>query len=161
MDNIVNGSPPKTWPYDKTAVDYQNWLKGFPTDNELNTNVILYVDEKEPESNGKWKNVHGDNPSYKRTCFCQRQSVPGNPIPPPYPEIPMNEFCEQNWSYMPSTKTCVFYQISPKSWQASEDFCKGKGGNLVSANSPETLDDIQKIANLIPDPSSIGKDYGL
>lgn len=43
-------------------MDYQNWLKGFPNSNELNTNVILYVDKDDPENNGKWKNVRGDNP---------------------------------------------------------------------------------------------------
>ena len=75
MNNIKDGKVPVVWPIDKTPVNYQRWdsKAGYPSSaHERDT---LIVNSKE----GLWRNAKKDNPDYKRTCYCQKPSVPGEP----------------------------------------------------------------------------------
>ena len=75
MNNILDGKVPTVWPLDKTPVNYQRWdsKEGYPS--PAHDRDTLIVNAKD----GKWRNAKGDNPAYKRTCYCQKPSVPGEP----------------------------------------------------------------------------------
>ena len=114
---------PTKW-LDGTNLDFTAFLDGYPISNAEKTNLIMNDNANEF---GMWKNAKGDNPDYKRNCFCQRVAIAGNPEPPPYPELPINEFCEQNWLFMPSSGNCIYHDISVRAWKSAQQNCNALG----------------------------------
>ena len=76
--------------------------------------------------------------------------VPDNPNP----TFPPNELCEYGWHYDKDSEKCVYFTSDEKSWQAGQEFCRGKGGTLASINSPFEQDMFWNLGML--DPSAIG-----
>jgi len=152
MDNIIEGRLPTTWPYDHTLVDFSSFVPNWPSTDPLKTSLIM--NDKDTEF-GMWKNARPDNNDFPRNCFCQRPSIPGNPEPPGYPEIPANELCERNWIYLPSSKNCIYHDIAWRAWKAAEDNCVALGGHLVSVNSPDIVSDLLILGADFYDPTSI------
>jgi len=154
MNNIQDGRLPSAWQFDNTPVDYSAFKSGFPIDTDP-LRTALIISHKEDEF-GMWKNVQPANPSYPRNCFCQKPSIPGNPEPPGYPEIPISELCDANWIYMISTGRCVYHDIHVRAWQSAEQNCASNGGHLLSINSPDITAEILDIGNIFHDPTSYG-----
>ena len=152
IDNIKKGILPQTWPYDNTKIDYTAFMKDFPQTNSVKTALFIL----DSNSNfGLWKNV---DPTHSNNCFCQKPSISGNPEPPPYPEIPVNELCDTDWIYISSRTNCIYHDISFRAWNAAEQNCEAKGGSLVSVNSPDTVIELLRaLGTYFYDPTSIGE----
>ena len=100
----------------------------------------------------------GNNKDYKRSCMCQKPAVPGAPPMPEYPSLPINELCDKDWLYVESANKCIYHDIQERAWDAAQDLCRDKGGDLVSINSPaENLEILQILGSFFIDLTSIGK----
>ena len=78
---------------------------GYPQANNDKTALIVN------KETGLWRNAKPDNPEYKRTCFCQKKSVPGEPTGPEYPSLPINDLCEKDRLYVESSEKCIYHDI--------------------------------------------------
>jgi len=182
MTGITDGVLPPVWPFDKTPVDYIHWDKerlldyvlsgcfrkfrsctlrlraciqgnNYPSKSSGKTNLIAKNNQ-----DGKWRNCMGNNKDYKRSCMCQKPAVPGAPPMPEYPSLPINELCEKDWLYVESANKCIYHDIQERAWDAAQDLCRDKGGDLVSINSPaENLEILQILGSFFIDLTSIGK----
>jgi len=153
MDNIKNGVIKTNWPYDKTLVDYTAWVPNYPNPDSTKTALVMSMRDGEV---GLWKNQRPDNPSYPANCFCQKPAIAGNPDPPGYPEVPLNELCDTNWIFIPSSNTCVYHDINVRAWQSAEQNCVSMKGHLVSIGSPKTISELMTLGSSFYDPTSIG-----
>ena len=89
--------------------------------------------------------------------MCQKPSVPGSPPPPEYPLIPVNEQCEPNWVWVPSSNKCIYHDLAFRAWNSAKENCRGMGGDLVSINSPETNEQVLAILmSFFYDPTASG-----
>ena len=163
INTVHEGQLPDSWPYDGTPFDYIRWdvNEGYPNPHPTKTSIKA---KGNPANNlfGLWRNAAPDNKDYYCSCFCQKESIPGEPETPEYPSLPINELCEKDWIYMKTTNKCVYHDLQERGWDSAEANCLDKGGHLVSINSPNEEIEIRQILDsFFLDFTSIGMTHRL